>query len=188
MSELTFSSQSERRSFLVPGIIVGVIVVVVAALVYFLVPRSDADVSIIHTAIVPTHTVFKADSIVVGQPQAEDDMYVLTIVHIEDKAKVPLFIKDITGNLTTGQGDATASAVEGNDLPNLYLTFPALKLLATPPLLRETSIQPGQSAEGMVVLHFPVDANAWNNRKTATVTLDFYHQDPITTTIPFTNQ
>jgi hypothetical protein len=188
MSELTFSAQPERRSFLVPAVIVSVIVVIVAALAYFLVPRSDADVSITHTAVVPTHTVYKPDSIVIGQAQTEDELYVLAVIHIQDKAKLPLFIKDLTGTLTTSQGDTTTSAVEANDLANLYVTFPAVKLLATAPLLRESSIQPGQSAEGMVLLHFPVDLNTWNNRKSAVVTIAFYHQDPINVTIPFTNQ
>jgi hypothetical protein len=189
MSELTFSAQPERPSFVVPGIIVGVIVVIVAALAYFLVPRSDADVSIVRTAVVPTHTVYAPNSIVVGQAQTEDELYVLATVHIDDKAKVPLFIKDLTGTLATGQGDpTTTSAVEANELANLYLTFPAVKLQATAPLLRESSIQPGQSAEGMVLLHFPVDLNTWNNRKSAVVTIAFYHQDPINVTIPFTNQ
>src|ERR1035438_9283447 len=64
MSELTFS-QSERRNFLVPVLIALVIVGGVFAYVY-LRPQRIADVTITHTAFLPTHTVFESPSKIVG--------------------------------------------------------------------------------------------------------------------------
>ena len=63
-------------------------------------------------------------------------------------------------------------------------TFPALKDLASSPLLRETLIAPGQTAEGMVLLRFPVTQAVWNARKSATLNVDLYHQGPLTISIP----
>ena len=183
MSELTFS-QPERRSFLTPALIVAAVVAVAFALIYFFTPHSIAVLSVTNTAIVPEHTVFKSNSMVVGSDQVQDDLYVLATVRVTDKLKLPLFIKDITGTLTTDQGDTTVSAVEKADLPNLYTTFPNIKPFAGPPLLRESSIDPGQSAEGMVLLHFLVDKPTWDNRKSAVVIIDFYHQGPLPVTIP----
>jgi hypothetical protein len=184
MSELTFSSQPDRRSFLVPAAIVTVIVAIGFALIYFFTPHSVAVLTVTHTAVLPEHTVFKSNTIVVAPDQSQDDLYVLTTVRLEDKLKLSLFIKDLTGTLSTDQGDITTSAVEKNDLANLYVTFPALTPLASAPLLRESSIDPGQSAEGMVLLHFPVDKATWDQRKSAVVTVEFYHQDPISVIIP----
>ena len=186
MSELTFA-QSERRNFLVPVLIALVVVGGVFAWVY-LRPHRIADLSITHVTVVPEHTVFESLSKVVGhQSEAQDDLYVLTTVHIVNRLKIPLTINDISGTLT-GSDDSvdpiTTTAVQKGDLDNLYVTFPALKPLAGPPLVRETAIQPGDHADGMVLLHFPVAQADWDKRKSATVTVDFYKQEPFTLTIP----
>jgi hypothetical protein len=184
MADLNFS-QPERRSFLIPGLIALAVLGVVFALLLGLNPHRIADITITHTAILPTHTVYKSGTMVVGrEDQTQDDLYVLATVRVEDKLKLPLFIKDITATLTTPDGETTTPAIAKNDIPNLYVTFPALKPLAGPPLLRETTIQPGEHAEGMVLLHFPVTQEIWDQRTSAVVTIDFYHQGPLSVTIP----
>jgi hypothetical protein len=185
MADSTFS-QSERPSFLVPALIVAVIVAIAFALIYFFTPHRIADLTVTHTAILPTHTVFKTESKLVGhQDQVQDVLYVLATVRIDDKLRLPIFINDITATLTAPDDSVTTtSAVEKNDLANLYVTFPALKPLAGTPLLRETAIQPGDHAEGMVLLQFPATEADWNQRKSATITIDLYHQGPFTVTIP----
>ena len=184
MADLNFS-QPERRSFLVPGLIAAAVLGGIFAAIFWLNPHHVADLAVTHTAIVPTHTVFKSGSTLVGaHDPGEDDLYVLATVRIDDKLRLPLFIEDITATLSTDEGEATTSAVEKNDLPNLYITFPALKPLATEPLLRETKIEPGGHAEGMVLLHFPVTQTVWDQRKSAVITISLYHQLPQTVTIP----
>jgi hypothetical protein len=187
MSELTFS-QAERRSFLVPLLIAFVIIGAIFASIY-LRPHRIADITITHTAVLPTHTVFKALSKVVGhEDQAEDDFYVLTTIRIDNRLKIPLTIDDITGTLTSPDDSAeptTTSAINKADIDGMYITFPALKPLASAQLPRETTIPPGDHAEGMVMLHFPVTQADWNNRKSASVTISFYHQpEPFTVIIP----
>ena len=185
MADPTFS-QPERRNFLVPALIVTVIVAIAFALIYFFTPHRIADLTVTHTAILPTHTVFKTQSKLVGhEDQVQDDLYVLVTVRIDDKLRLPIFINDITGTLIGADDTVVAtSAAEKSDLDNLYITFPALKPLASAPLLRETGIQPGDHAEGMVLLHFSATEADWNQRKSATITIDLYHQGPQTVTIP----
>jgi hypothetical protein len=187
MSDLTFS-QPERRNFVVPILVALVLIGGVFAYVY-LNPHRIADITVTHTAILPTHTVYKTDSKLVGhKDQAEDDLYVLTTIRIDNRLKTPLVIDSITAALAgkddTDDTAATTSAIQKNDIDSLYVTFPALKPLGSAPLLRETAIQPGEHVEGMVMLHFPVDQAAWDQRKSATVTIAFYHQDPFTVTVP----
>jgi hypothetical protein len=185
MPDLSFS-QAERRNFTVPALIALAILGVALGIFFWLTPFRTADLTVTHTATVPTHTVFATNTRLVGVPDpAEDAFYVLSTVHIHNRLHVPLFIKDITGTLTEPDDSAlTASAIEKNELPNLYVTFPQLKPLSSAPLLRETTIQPGADAEGMVILEFPVGQNEWSKRKSATVTVDFYHQGPFTIEIP----
>jgi hypothetical protein len=176
VSDLKFA-QPARSNLLAPVLLAFLILGITLALVMRFTPRRTADLDILHTAVYPAHTVFKGESILVGHDQGQDDLYVLTTLRITDGLHLPLFLKDFTATLTTGDGqEITTSAVEKDDFANLYTTFPALKPLASEPLLRETMISPGQSAEGMILLHFPVTQNVWDHRRTAILNVDLYHQ------------
>ncbi len=184
MADLTFS-QSERRSFLIPGLIAVLVLGGIFAAIFWFSPHRVAGLTVTHVAILPNHTVFKSNTILVHtQDEAQDDLYVVANVRIEDQLRLPIFINDITATLITPQGDFTSSAIQPKDLPNLYVAFPKLKPLASDPLLRETAIQPGQHAEGMVLLHFPVPQSVWDLRTSATITVDLYNRGPQTVTIP----
>jgi len=176
VSELKFA-QPARRNLLVPVLLAFLILGIILALVLRFTPHKTADLTIIRTIVYPTHTVFKSDSIVVANQHAEDHLYVLTTLRIDDRLHLPLFLKDFTATLTTAEGEEiTTSAVEKLDLENVYTSFPELRPLASEPLLRETMISPGQSAEGMVLLHFPVTKEVWDHRRTAVLNIDLYHQ------------
>jgi hypothetical protein len=186
MAELSFTQPAERRSFLVPAAIAIAVVVIAAGVYYLVTPHRTADITITHVAILPTHTVFNTDSKVVGQqPNFEDDFYVLATVRIDNRLKQSLTLDDITGTVTAPDGtETTTSAIYKKDLPNLYSVFPALVPLASAPLVRESIIQPAGRAEGMVLLNFPIAQAVWDQRKSASVTILFYNQDPITIPLP----
>jgi hypothetical protein len=174
--QLTFA-QPVRRNLLAPVLIAFLILGILIALLIRATPHRTADLSITRTVVFPAHTVFKSNSILVGHDQAQDDLYVLTTLRIEDNLHLPLFLKDFTASLTTADGqEITTSATEKDDLAAVYAAFPDLKPLSSEPLLRETMINPGQSAEGMLLLHFPVTKDVWDHRRTATLNVDLYHQ------------
>jgi hypothetical protein len=176
VSDLKFA-QPARRNLLVPVLLAFLILGIVLALVLRFTPHKTADLNITRTTIYPTHTVFKSDSIVVGNQHTEDALYVLTTLRIDDRLHLPLFLKDFTATLTTGEGEQiTTSAVEKQDLDNVYTSFPELKPLSSEPLLRDIMISPGQSAEGMILLHFPVTKEVWDHRRSAVLNVDLYHQ------------
>ena len=176
VSDLKFA-QPARRNLLAPVLLAFLILGIVLALLLRFTPHKTADLTITRTAIYPTHTVFKSDSIIVANQHAEDALYVLTTLRIDDRLHLPLFLKDFTATLTTAEGEEiTTSAVEKLDLENVYTSFPALKSLASEPLLRDTMISPGQSAEGMILLHFPITKEVWDHRRTAVLNIDLYHQ------------
>ena len=176
VSDLKFA-QPARRNLLAPVLLAFLILGIVLALLLRFTPHRTADLTITRTTVYPTHTVFKSDSIIVANQRAEDVLYVLTTLRIDDRLHLPLFLKDFTATLTTGEGEEiTTSAVEKLDLDNVYTSFPGLKPLASEPLLRDTMISPGQSAEGMIHLHFPVTKEVWDHRRTAVLNVDLYHQ------------
>jgi hypothetical protein len=174
-----------RRNLLVPVLIAFLILGMAIAIVLRYTPASTAKLRILHTAVYPTHTEFKADSIIVGRDRSQDDLYVVTILRMEDRLNLPLFIKDMTATLETSDGSKiSTSAVQKQDFDNLFTTFPALKPLVTAPLLRETLIESGKSVEGAVVLHFPVTEEVWNHRRSATLHIALYHQGRVSVAIP----
>jgi hypothetical protein len=110
-------------------------------------------------------------------------------VTVTDRLNLPIFLKDFTGTLVTADGEEIAgTAAQKGELDNLYTTFPALRPLASDPLLRETLINPGNSASGMVLLHFPASGEAWNHRRSGVLNIDLYHQGPLSITIPQDSQ
>jgi hypothetical protein len=181
-------AQPARRNLLAPVLVAFVIMGIAIALVVRYTPHTVADLTILHTSVYPTHTVFKSDTLVVGSDQVQDNVYVLTTLRVEDRLNLPIFLKDFTAILTTAEGEELrSSAVEKPDLENLYTTFPRLRSLSSAPLLRDTLIDPGHSAEGMVLLHFPITEDEWNRRRSAILQIDLYHQGPISVTIPQNN-
>ncbi|HUZ97040.1 MAG TPA: hypothetical protein VMU57_19225 [Edaphobacter sp.] len=188
MNDLKFE-QHAHRNLIAPVLIAFLLLGVVIALVIRHTPTQAVDLTITHTAIYPTHTVYKSDSIVVGSDKAEDNLYVLANLRVDDPLHLPLFLKDFTATVTTSDDQKiTTSAAEAKDLPNIYTSFPGLKPLASAPLRRETLIAPGTSVEGMVLLQFPITLETWNHRKSAILDVDLYHGGAFPIAIPFNNK
>jgi len=187
VSEPKFA-QPERRNLLAPVLVAFLVLGIAIALVLRYTPRHIANLRILQTSIYPAHTVFKSDSILVNRDRSQDDLYVATTLSMEDKLNLPLFIKDFTATLVTATGEKLeTSAVQNQDFENLYTTFPALRHLASSPLLRDTLVDSGKSAEGMVLLHFPVTEDVWNHRRSATLHVALYHQGRVSIVIPIGN-
>lgn len=192
MADLTFA-QPTRRNLLLPILLTVAIIAGALFAVLRFTPHRTADLAIDRSSVYAAHTVFKSDSIVVGHDAAQDDLYVVAELRLADHLSLPLFVDDITATLTpatnnpAGNTPIPASAVEHSDFPNLYTSFPQVKKLADaagPPLLRESKIEPGHTAQGFVIFHFPVTQATWDNREDATLTLTLYHQPPLTVSIP----
>jgi hypothetical protein len=185
VNDLKFA-QSTNRNLLAPVLIAFLLLGAVLALVMRHTPSHPVDLTITHTALYPTHTVFKSNSIVVGSDKAEDNLYVLATLRVDDPLHLPLFLKDLTATLTTADDQKiTTSAAEEKDLPNIYTSFPAIKPLSSSPLRRETLIAPGTAVEGMVLLQFPITMEVWNHRKSAILNVELYHGGAFPITIPF---
>ena len=177
-------SQARSSNLLLPALLALAVLAAAGFLLLRFTPHRTADLTITHTNVYQAHTIFKSDTILIKKDNAQDDLYVLATLRIDDKLKLPLFLKDLTATLTDANGQTlTTNAAEKTDLAPLLTTFPALKPLASPPLLRDTEIAPGHSAEGMVLLQFPITQDTWNQRQSATLTVDFYHQPPQTIAI-----
>jgi hypothetical protein len=69
-------------------------------------------------------------------------------------------------------------------LPDIETNFPQLKPLLTAPLLRDTAIDPGKSAQGTVLYSINLPKEIWDARKSAVIKVAIYHQPALYLTIP----
>ncbi len=188
MSDPTFA-QPERRNYTVPILIALVILGIAGGLVYREFSKRVVIASVTRTTLHPITVVYRrppqtGSFRLLANQQGESDLYVIPDVRIENHLTVPLFLKDFTITMTTPDGELRTAAIEKNDLTIVYASFPEIKPLMGTPLLRETEIAPGQTAEGMLLAQFAIPESTWDKRHSASITIDFYHQDSMTIPIP----
>ncbi len=146
--------------------------------------------SVDRVALFPLHVEYKrGPGMLVGANETQDELYVVADVSLTDRTEVPLFIKELTASFIGQDGSMfEAHVIDKNDLPRLMTMFPKLKAtvdgVGTPPLVREETIAKGASGRGYLVLLYNIPQSVWDTRKSAEVSIDFYHQDKLTLPIP----
>jgi hypothetical protein len=181
--DLTFS-QPERRSFLVPILLaLAAVALAIGAAIHFF-PATTVNVSHIHTDVLPTETVFKGSTIV-GLNQTERIVFVAATIKVDNQLRVPIYLDDFHVTLTAQSGaEMTVSADTPKDLPDLEINYPGIKPLITTPLVRNTVIDQGKSAQGTLLFALTIPKDVWDARKSAIIKVDLYHQPAIYLTIP----
>ena len=109
-----------------------------------------------------------------GTPKSVLVAITLTLHNNADKS---LWIHTLKAQLTGADGhtyeDEAASAV---DLDRYFHAFPVLKETSEPPLSPETKLTPGATQRGTIVFSFPLTKEAFDQRKSLTVTIQPYDQ------------
>ena len=183
MPELTFS-QPERRSFLVPILLALAAIALAVAVALHFFPATTVNISHIHTDVLPTDTVFKGSTIV-GMTEVNHVLFVATTIKVDNQLRVPIYLDDFHVTLTDpSNAEMTVSADAPKDLPDAEINYPGIKPLMTTPLVRNTEIEPGKSAQGTLLFPLTVTKDVWDTRKSAVVKVDLYHQPAIYVTIP----
>lgn len=176
---------AERRSYTVPIVLALVALAAAVAFGIHRYPRTAVQLQAVRVELLPTKTEFKSDSIVVGPPAVQKDLYVVATVRVDNQLPVPVTIDSITCEFTTPQDTVLEdNAAQKDELPLMEQSFPALTPMLGNPLLRETTIEAKRSAEGTVLLHFPISEEKWKSRRSAILTIHFYHQPNATVTLP----
>jgi hypothetical protein len=96
---------------------------------------------------------------------------------LRNTTQKPLWVKALKAQLTTAEGktfdDDAASAV---DLDRYYQAFPALKESSEPPFSPETKLLAGAIQKGTIVVAYKITKEAFDQRKSLTVTIQPYDQ------------
>src|SRR5579859_259882 len=115
----------------------------------------------------------------------KDSMLVAVNVAVKNVSKEPVTIKSIYVEMTPAAGapdqsilrDEAASAV---DYDRYFQAYPALAQNKMDPLRPDTKLQPGETQQGMVIVGFPVNQEAFDKRKSLQALITFYdHSVPV---------
>ena len=183
-------AQPARRNLALPITLAALILAVATTVFYFSTAHKTADVTITRVTPYVAHTVFNKNSFqngtqIIGQSaSSEDTLYVAIAVRIRNRMLIPLFLDSFSATLHTAGGEINTTPLQQQDLDPVFQSFPALKPITGSPLLRDTTIPAGNTADGSVLLQFAMPKSAWDQRTDATLTLTFYHQPSITLPIP----
>ena len=178
-------AQPERRSFLVPILLaLAAIAVAIGVAIHFF-PATTVNITQVHTDVVPTETTFLRESKVIAPPDTQRILYVVSKVRVDNQLRIPIYTDDMhLTYTTTDNAELVVPAVEKNDLPDLLTNYPALKPLVVSPLFRNTEIDAGKSAEGTIVFALKLPKEMWDQRQSAIIKVEIYHQPAVYATIP----
>jgi len=95
---------------------------------------------------------------------------------LRNSGEKALWVHNIEGKLVTASGESSGEAVSAVDFDRYYQAFPALKANAQTPLSPEDKLQPGQEVKRTVMVSFPVNLDAFNQRRSVSVVVQPYDQ------------
>ena len=117
------------------------------------------------------------DLVSAAEIPGQNMVLVAVTLTLRNNANNSLWIHTLKAQLTSTDGhtyeDEAASAV---DLDRYFQAFPVLKESSEPPLPPETKLLPGATQRGTIMFSFPVTKEAFDQRKSLTVTIQPYDQ------------
>jgi hypothetical protein len=119
------------------------------------------------------------DAVYASQPANMTNTMVVLQVTMRNVGDKAVYIKSISANVKTDQGDQSDDAASPSDYDRYFSAYPDLRAHATQPLTVETKIMPGAEQKGTVLVAFPVTEQQFNARKDLNVTIVPYDQNPI---------
>ena len=115
-----------------------------------------------------------------GQGEVLDEVLILADVRIKNVAKIPLFVHEMWSVANfPGETDQSAAAA-ASDFDKVFIAYPDLAKYKKAPLLRDTTIQPGQQVEGMMIFSYQMDKAKWDTQTGIDLHISFIHQNPLT--------
>jgi hypothetical protein len=179
MSEET---KSASNAWLTVGAAFVIVVLAIAAYVYFNDKPPVHAGQVLSVNVYPIHRDFKAgDSTegLAGQGDTYDELLVLADVRIENQTTIPLFLHDMWGVVDLQNEEDRSLAASQSDFTKVFTAYPDLRPLRKDPLQRDLTLQPGQQVEGMMVFNYQISKEQWDARSGMDLTVSFLHQKPL---------
>jgi hypothetical protein len=128
----------------------------------------------------PIHRELSTGSAIGGLAGAKDiydEEIVIANVHIRSQTQMPLFLHDMWADVTLADGTTQrCTGASTNDFHAVFVAYPALAPKQTTPILRDTTMTPGQELDGQIIFHYPISGQQWDQRKDFKIYVQFLHQ------------
>jgi hypothetical protein len=160
--------------------LIAVVVVTAAIAVYVITgqkpPAATGDIE--QVWVHPQHTEtsgFDANGAPMPKETA-DQVYVFALVKLHNQSDKPLFLHNILANVTLEDGIHSSYAATASDYDRVFLAYPNMPVPHGKALSPQSTIDPGQSAEGTVVSAFRLTKAQWDARKSLNFTFGIQYQ------------
>ena len=112
-----------------------------------------------------------------------DQVMVFTTVSLTNKTDHPLFLGNVTTNVTLDDGIHSSYAANKGDYERIFVAYPNIPVPHLTPISPlDTTINPGQTVEGTFVSAFMMTQQQWDARKSLDYTFAFKYQPVLTVT------
>jgi hypothetical protein len=159
----------------------------IGAYVYFGQKPPVATGEIIRLTAVPIHseTQGPAEPGLQGQAEVFDEVLLLARVKLHNQSKLPLFLHDMYASLSLpDELERRSLAVNKTDFNRAFVAYPQLQPLKGEPLVRDITIEPGQTVEGMMLFPYPITGDEYNKKTSLDLNVIFLHQKTLTMPAP----
>ncbi len=122
------------------------------------------------------------DQVAAVETQDKTSVFVPVHITLRNIGQRTLWIQKITAQLKTDQGEWSDEPANEVDYQRYFQAYPDLKQYSMAALQPEQKIPAGAEAQGMILVSFPVTKDAFDHRKSLTVTIQPYDRVPLVLT------
>jgi hypothetical protein len=109
-----------------------------------------------------------------------DQVLVFTKVRLHNQSKGPIFLHQITTNVTLDDGIHTSYAAMPSQYERIFVAYPDLGQWKSATLSPDMTMEAGQTAEGTFVSSFRMTKQQWDSRKALNYSFAFRYQPNMT--------
>jgi hypothetical protein len=122
---------------------------------------------------------------IAGVETADKSVLVAITFTMTNQQQKSMWIHTMGAKLKTDAGEFSDDAASPVDFARYFQAFPELKKHSLDPMTVETKIPPGQTARGTIIVSFPVNQAAFEQRKSLSVVIQPYDMPaPVVLTKP----
>jgi hypothetical protein len=137
----------------------------------------------------PVHTLINngggGDTGMVGTAEYYDQLLILAKVKVRNQTDIPLFMQDISAAIKLPDGSEQVNITASDkDMDRVFQAYPSLSYLRADSIPRDTTLNPGQSVQGLAIFNFPISKEQWDSLQTAKVVVSFMHQKNLEIVLP----
>jgi hypothetical protein len=137
----------------------------------------------------PVHTLINngggSDTGMPGTAEYYDQLLILAKVKVTNQTDIPLFMQDISAAIKLPDGSEQVNVTASDkDIDRVFQAYPSLAYLRAASIPRDTTLNPGQSVQGLTIFNFPINREQWDSLQTAKVVVSFMHQKNLEIPLP----